>query len=141
MSEQRRKLHDILVLCILRYGQTQDNRFALAALVAYQALQEVLRPEAISYVEEKLREIQDRVVATVPQQTSADVSYSTLAAFVRSTGLLEALKDEGAAQVDSHKAKMSLHRIARELAEAIETFDLHAAYVFLKPACALRAAA
>ena len=56
MSESR-KLQDILVVCVLRYGKTQDKCFALAALVAYQALPDVLRPAAIDYVEGKVREI------------------------------------------------------------------------------------
>ena len=141
MSDGNRKLQDILVVCVLRYGQTQDNRFALAALVTCQALTEVIRTEAIGYVEGRLREIQDRVVATIPQQSKADASCTTLAAFVRSIGLVEALKGDRAAGFDSHRAKASLRQIAPELVEAIETYDLRAVYNFRKPEYIMRAVA
>lgn len=136
MSEQVKKLHDILVLCILRFGQTQDKRFALAALVTYQSLPTVMQFEAINYVERKLREIQDRVVSTLPEQSNV----STLASLIRSTGLVEALTSEKAAKFDRLKATLSLREIAPALAKSIETYDLPAAYRF-KPESALTAAA
>ncbi len=141
MSEHSRKLYDILVVCVLRYGQAQDSRFALAALVAYQALQGVLKPEVIGYVEGKMKEIQERVVATIPQQRKTEASCATLAAFVRSVGLIEALKGKRAAGFDRDIAKASLRRIAPDLDKAIETYDLPAVYNFLKPEYALRAVA
>jgi hypothetical protein len=140
MSEQSMKLEDLLVVCVLRYGQTQDNRFALAALVAYQTLPCVHRPLALGYVEGKVREIQDRVIPTIPQ-LGVDGRCGTLAAFVRSMGLAEALKGDRATGFDSDKAKQSLHRIAPELAKAIDTCDLGAVYSFLKHETALRAVA
>ncbi len=136
MSEQVRMLHDILVLCVLRYGQTQDSRFALAALVAYQSLPGVIRSEAMDYVEMKLSEIQDRIVATIPRKSDV----STLASFIRSTGLAEALKSEKAAQFGRYRASLSLRKIAPELANSIETYDLRAAYSF-KPEPASTSAA
>lgn len=141
MTDESRKLQDILVVCVLRYGQTQDSRFALAALVAYQAFRASLRSEAMGYLEDKLGEIEDRVVTTIPQQTKADVSHAALAAFVRSTGLVEALKGGRAATFDSERAKLGLRRIAPELATAIEVADLRAVYSFLKPDYAFQAVA
>ncbi len=140
MSEQRRKLYDILVLCVLRYGLTQDSRFALAALVACQALN-VPRPEAIAYVELRLTEIQDRVLATIPANSKADESYATLAAFVRSMGLVETLRGEKAGLFDRNRARASLCRLAPELAQAISTCDLRLAHIFLEPDHGFNAAA
>jgi hypothetical protein len=140
MNEQSRKLEDHILVCVLRYGQTQDNRFALAALVAHQTLPCVHRPVALAYVEGKVREIQDKVIPTIPQQR-ADGRCGPLAAFIRSSGLIEALKGDRATGFDSDKAKQSLHRIAPELAKAIETYDLGAVYSFLTHESALGAVA
>jgi hypothetical protein len=140
MTEQSRKLEDLLVVCVLRYGQTQDYRFALAALVAYQTLPCVHRPVATAYVEGKLREIQDRLIPTIPQQ-HVDQKCGTLAALIRSMGLVEALRGDRATGFDSDKAKQSLNRIAPDLAKAIETYDLGAVYSFLKHESALRVVA
>jgi hypothetical protein len=133
MSEDRRKLYDILVVCALRYGLTQDSRFALAALVTYRTLHKVLRPEAMDYVEGKLAELRDRAVATMPPQSRADDSYVALAAFIRSMGLAEALKGESTMQFDDHRAKRGLRQLAPELAKAIETCDLRGVHKFSKP--------
>ena len=140
MSEQSMKLEDLLVVCVLRYGQTQDNRFALAALVAYQTLPCVHRPLAVAYVEGKL-ERDSRQIDPDDTPTGVDQRCGTLAAFIRSMGLVEALKGDRATGFDSDKAKQSLHRIAPELAKAIDTYDLGAVYSFLKHETALRAVA
>jgi hypothetical protein len=137
MSERRRKLQDLLVVFLLRYGQTQDNRLALAALVAYQSVPEALRPAAIGCVEGKLRDIEDKVIPTIPRQ-GGDQSTGTLAALVRSAGLVDALKSEKARRFKDNEARASLHRIAPELAKAIEAYDLDSVYNFLKPEAALR---
>ncbi len=131
MSEHRRKLYDILVVCALRYGLTQDSRFALAALVTYQALHKVLVPEAMDYAEGRLNELRDRAIATIPPRSRTDDSYVTLAAFGRSMGLVEALKGEGVRQFDCHRAKTGLSRLAPELSKAIENCDLRGVRNFL----------
>ncbi len=140
MSERRKKLFDLLVICVLRYGQTQDNRFALASLVTCQALHNVPRAQVIGYVEGKLNELQERLIAVMPRDSKADESYAMLAAFVRSMGLAKALKGERARLFDSDRARVGLWRLAPELAEAIDTCDLRLAYNFLKAEYALRVA-
>jgi hypothetical protein len=141
MSERTGKLHDILALCVLRYGLTQDNRFALAALVACQSLGAGARPRAIGDVQAKLTAIQDRVVASIPPHSRADESYATLAAFVRSMGLAEALKGEAAFRFGKERARTSLRRLAPELAQAVDHGDLRLAYNFLRPEHVLGAVA
>lgn len=141
MSETGRRLLDILLICVLRFGQTQDNRFALAALVACQALREVPRGEAVGHVEAQLTELQDRVIAMIPPHTRADESYATLAPFVRAMGLAKALRGERARLFDCERAREGLLRLAPELAEAIDTCDLNLAYNFQKPDYGLRAVA
>ena len=136
MSEREKKLHDILVLCVLRFGQTQDNCFALAALVAYRILPTASQTEAIDYVEENSRRFRHTVVATLPRQSNV----STLASFIRSSGLAEALKSKKAEEFDGSRASQSLRQIAPELAISIETHDVRAAYDF-RPKSAETAAA
>ncbi len=141
MSERPGKLYDVLSLCVLRYGLTQDRRFALAALVACQTLNSGSRPHAIAYVQTKLMAIQDRVVAMIPPHSRADESYVALAAFARSMGLAEALKGEKAHLFGKERARTSLRRLAPELAQAVDTVDLQLAYDFLRPEHVLRAVA
>ncbi len=140
MSERGRKLLDLLVTCVLRYGQTQDNRFALASLVACQALQGVPRTKIIADVEGKLTELQERVIAVMGPRSKADESYAMLSAFARSLGLAKALAGEKARRFDRERATAGLRRLAPELAQAIDTCDLRLAYDFLKPQHALSAA-
>jgi hypothetical protein len=133
MSEEIRSLNDILFVCVFRYGVTEDNRFALTALVTYQALQGVLRERALGYVQGKLKELQDRV--------GNDCDDTLLNAFTRSRGLIEALKVERARRYDSYNARIALNRVAPDLLKAIETYDLRAVYSFLKPEYVLQAVA
>ncbi|MEK4035596.1 hypothetical protein WOC76_05540 [Methylocystis sp. IM3] len=140
MSERKRKLFDLLVICVLRYGQTQDNRFALASLVTCQALQGVPRGQVVGYVEGKLTELQERVIALMAPHSKADESYAVLAAFVRSMGLAKALGGEKARLFDSDRARTGLRRLAPELADAIDAGDVRLAYNFLKLQHTLRAA-
>lgn len=141
MREPRRKLFDILFICVLRYGQTQDNRFALAALVACQAVYGVSRAKVVDDVEGRLTELQDRVIAAIPPNTKADESYAALAPFMRAMGLTKALRGERARLFDGDRAWIGLCRLAPELAEAIETCDLGLAYNFQKPDFGLQAVA
>ncbi len=140
MSEQRRKLYDILILCILRYGLTEDSRFALAALVACQALP-VPRSESVGHAEARLAEIQDRVLAAIPSHSRADESYATLAAFVRSMGLAQTLKGDKVRLFERDRAVTSLRRLAPQLARAIETRDLRLAHNVLRPDLPMNAVA
>ncbi|WP_363346369.1 hypothetical protein [Methylocystis echinoides] len=116
-------MFDILVICVLRYGLSQDKRYALAALVACQALHDVPRTQLVGYVEGRLTELQARLVASPTPHSKVDESYATLAAFIRSMGLAKALKGDRTLRFDSDRAKLSLRRIAPQLAEAIDACD------------------
>jgi hypothetical protein len=133
VSDELRKLNDILFVCVLRYGLTRDKRFALAALVTYQHLLGSSRRDALENVERKIRELRINLLGAVAGRTGAEQRNVILAVFIRSAGLVETLRGQRGDRSYSLRSSEGLNRIAPELARAIESHDVHAVNDFGSP--------